>query len=389
MVQDYHHGVRVIEINEGTRPIRTVETAVIGLVATANDADIDFFPLNQPVLITDIFAAISNAGATGTLLKSLTAIKAETNPLMVVVRVNADSDDDITTSNVIGTVENNIKTGLQAFYSCKTKLGVKPRILVAPGLDNLAVATELASIAGKTRSFAYINIHGANNITEAYEYRKNFASREIMFIWPESEIWDNKKSARTDSFLTATAAGLRAKLDDEIGWHKTISNIPINGIIGINKDISFDLQSPNTDAGYLNAHEITTIINEGGYRFWGSRTCSDDPLFAFENYTRTAQILADTIAEAHRHFVDRPVNKTLIRDILDSINAKFRQLVSQGYLIGAEAWFDPKLNDKTALKAGKLYIDYDYTPVPPAENIMLHQRITDRYLIDLAKSIAN
>ena len=38
MATDYHHGVRVIEINEGTRPIRTISTAVIGLVATAPDA---------------------------------------------------------------------------------------------------------------------------------------------------------------------------------------------------------------------------------------------------------------------------------------------------------------------------------------------------------------
>ena len=38
MAQDYHHGIRVVEINEGTRPIRTVATAVIGLVATAPDA---------------------------------------------------------------------------------------------------------------------------------------------------------------------------------------------------------------------------------------------------------------------------------------------------------------------------------------------------------------
>jgi phage tail sheath protein FI len=29
-MRDYHHGVRVIEINEGTRPIRTVSTAVVG-----------------------------------------------------------------------------------------------------------------------------------------------------------------------------------------------------------------------------------------------------------------------------------------------------------------------------------------------------------------------
>lgn len=38
MAQDYHHGIRVVEINGGTRPIRTVATAVIGLVATAPEA---------------------------------------------------------------------------------------------------------------------------------------------------------------------------------------------------------------------------------------------------------------------------------------------------------------------------------------------------------------
>lgn len=39
MAQDYHHGVRVIEINEGTRPIRTISTAIVGVVCTADDAD--------------------------------------------------------------------------------------------------------------------------------------------------------------------------------------------------------------------------------------------------------------------------------------------------------------------------------------------------------------
>ena len=38
MPDQYHHGVRVLEINEGTRTIRTVATAIIGLVATAPEA---------------------------------------------------------------------------------------------------------------------------------------------------------------------------------------------------------------------------------------------------------------------------------------------------------------------------------------------------------------
>ena len=39
MPADYHHGVRVIEVNEGTRPIRLIDTSVIGMVCTAQDAD--------------------------------------------------------------------------------------------------------------------------------------------------------------------------------------------------------------------------------------------------------------------------------------------------------------------------------------------------------------
>lgn len=39
MAQDYHHGVRVVEVNEGTRSITTVSTAIVGMVCTGDDAD--------------------------------------------------------------------------------------------------------------------------------------------------------------------------------------------------------------------------------------------------------------------------------------------------------------------------------------------------------------
>ena len=32
-LDQYHHGVRVAEVNDGTRTIRTVSTAVIGVVS--------------------------------------------------------------------------------------------------------------------------------------------------------------------------------------------------------------------------------------------------------------------------------------------------------------------------------------------------------------------
>lgn len=90
---DYHHGVEVIEINDGTRTISTVSTAIIGMVCTASDADAKTFPLNEPVLITSVQTAIGKAGKKGTLAKSLQAIADQCKPVIVVVRVPEGVDD--------------------------------------------------------------------------------------------------------------------------------------------------------------------------------------------------------------------------------------------------------------------------------------------------------
>lgn len=393
MPDEYHHGVRVIEINEGTRPIRTIATAIIGLVFTASDADADFFPLNKPVLITSVRQALSMAGTLGTGAKVFDAIADQTNPMIVAVRVaegEGEDDEEIeaaTNTNVIGDSSTGAYTGMKALLAAKSQLGVQPRILVAPGLDTLPVATELVSLAQELRAFTYVTAWDCETKEEAVAYRDNFGAREVMVIWPDFISFNTATSANDVMWATARAAGMRSKLDEEIGWHKTLSNVPVNGVTGISKDVSWDLQNPNTDAGYLNSNEITTLIREKGFRFWGSRTCTEDPLFAFENYTRTAQVLMDTIAEAHLWAIDKPLNPSLVRDIIEGINAKFRNLKALGYIIDGSAWYDPDANDAVTLKNGQLFIDYDYTPVPPLENLMFRQRITDRYLVDFAALI--
>lgn len=389
-MSDYHHGVRVVEINEGTRPSRTVSTAVIGLVATGPAADETAFPLNTPVLVTDLYAAMGKAGNGGTLRRTLATIANETRALCVVVRVAEGQDDAATTANIIGGVDaaTGQKLGMQALTTAETKFGVKPRILGVPELDNESVASELAGIAQKLRAFAYVSAFDCQTKEEAAMYRENFGQREVMVLWPNFQAFDADAGETRPLSAVAKALGHRAKLDNDIGWHKTLSNMPVNGVTGITKDLSWDLQDPATDAGYLNAADVTTLINKTGFRFWGSRTCSADPLFAFESYTRTAQVLADTVAEAHLWAVDRPMHPSLVRDIIEGLNAKFRELTRRGYILGGSAWFDDSLNSPEVLKSGKLYIDYDYTPVPPLEDLTLQQRITDRYLVDFAERVA-
>ncbi|WP_211465714.1 phage tail sheath protein [Collimonas silvisoli] len=388
MATDYHHGVRVIEINEGTRPIRTVSTAVIGLIATAEDANPAAFPLDTPVLLTNVIAELGRAGTKGTLRRSLESIGAQTKPFTIVVRVAEGKDEAETTSNVIGTTTASGKyTGIKALLAAQARLGVKPRILGAPGLDTKPVTNALVSVAQQMRSFVYASAHGCLTKEEAVAYRKDFGQRELMLLWPDFVNWDTATNAETTMAASAYALGLRAKLDEEVGWHKTLSNMVVNGPTGISADVFWDLQDPATDASYLNSQGVTTLVNSNGFRFWGSRTCEAGGYFYFENYTRTAQIVADTMAEAHMAYNDVPMHPSLVKDMIESINAKFRDLIRGGYLLGGSAWFDPEYNSKENLKYGKLAIDYDYTPVPPLENLVFQQRITDRYLAEFAAAV--
>lgn len=385
----YHHGVRVVEVNEGTRTITTPSTSVIGIVCTGPDADASAFPLNKPVLITNVLAATEKAGTSGTLLPTLQAIASQVNTLVVAVRVTAGETDAETVANLIGTsTATGEYTGIKALLAAQSLLGVKPRIIGVPGLDSLPVATELVATAKKLRGMAYISAFGCQTKEEAVAYRDGFNARELMVIWPDFTVFDSLTKTSTTGFSAARALGLRAKIDKEQGWHKTLSNVAVDGVTGLSKAVFWDLQDPDTDAGYLNANEVTTVINHQGFRFWGSRTCSDDPLFIFENYTRTAQVLADTIAEAHLWAIDKPLTPSLVKDIVEGINAKFRELKTQGYIVDGKAWYNTDFNDIATLKTGRLYIDYDYTPVPPLEDLTFQQRITDRYLANFETQVA-
>ena len=196
---DYHHGLRVIELSDGIRPIRTIATAIQGLVATADDADPLVFPENQAVLITNTQAAVAKAGKNGTLAKALQAMSNQANSVCVVVRVPTAVDEAAQTANVVGTVTTEGKyTGLKALLVAKSKLGVQPRILGAPGLDTQAVATELVVIAKKLRAFAYAFAWGCKTKEEVVAYREAFAARELMIVWPNFLAF-NTTTAKTES----------------------------------------------------------------------------------------------------------------------------------------------------------------------------------------------
>ena len=79
---------------------------------------------------------------------------------------------------------------------------------------------------------------------EAIAYRENFSQREGMLIWPDFINFDTVLQADATAYATARALGLRAKIDEQTGWHKTLSNVGVNGVTGLSADVFWDLQDP-------------------------------------------------------------------------------------------------------------------------------------------------
>jgi len=377
------HGLTITESATGPRPVKEASLAVIGLVATAAGSTEPLttalnaaFPLNTPVLVDNIRTAISNAGDSGTLKSALEAIADQTTPIMVVVRVAPDEDPEVEEANVLGGVTDDVYTGMQALLSAEQVVGVKPRILGTPGLNTADITAELVVIAKKLRAFAYaapVGETAAAVITE----RESYSARELMLIWP-----DTTNGFQGDAI--ARAMGLRARIDEEQGWHKTLSNVAMDGVTGIDRDLHFDLLDPSTPVGVLNDADITTIIRKTGFRFWGNRTCSDAPEFAFESAVRTSHALQDEIADIMQPFMDNPMTTALIKDILETGNARYRKLVTAGRIVGAQMFFDAEDNNAADLAAGRPKFRIEYTPAAPLENPEIGLVITDYYYTGFA-----
>lgn len=384
------HGLTITESATGVRTIARSSMAVIGLIATStavapeNQGAIDAaFPLNTPVLVTSVDAAAGKAGSAGTLKAALEAIGDEASPLVIVVRVAEGEDQAETDANVIGATDGNVYTGLQALLAAETVVGKRPRILGAPGLDTQAVVAEMVIAARKLRAMVYASAIG-DDIAEVTTYRGEFSARELMLLWPDS-------SPVFAGDIVARTLGLRARIDEEQGWHKTVSNVPFYGVTGVTKNVHFDLLDNDTDAGVLNDAQVTTIIRQSGYRLWGNRTTAgeEQPEFSFESAVRTSHALQDIIAAAVLPFLDQPMTVARVKDLMETVNAEFRRLVVEGKIMGAEIFFDADANTPEQLAAGRPNFRIQYTPVAPMENPQVSLVITDFYYSGFADQLAN
>lgn len=391
MPETFLHGVEVVEIDAGPRPIRTVRSGVIGIVGTAPDADPLAFPLNTPVLIAGSRKAAAGLDTTGdgegTLPAAIDGIFDQVGAVVVVIRVDVGADEAATLANVVGGVnatDGNYE-GVHALLGAESTLGVVPRLLCAPGFTHQRigatanpVVSELLGIADRLR--AMILADGPNTTdAAALAYAGDFGSARVYVVDPWVKVMDGDGAIVVEP-PSARVAGLIAKIDNDRGFWHSPSNQVINGIVGTARPVDFVLGDANCRANLLNEGKVATIIRQDGFRLWGNRTLSSDPKWQFMSVRRIGDILNDSLLRAHLWAVDRNITKTYVDEVVAGVNGYMASLRAQGAILGGQCWADPDLNTPANITQGKVFFNFDFTPPYPAEHLTFRSHLVDTYI---------
>ncbi len=378
MPEQFLHGVEVVEIDSGPRPIRTVKSSVIGVVGTAPEAlDVDF-PINTPVLIAGSRLEAVKLGSTGTLPQALDGIFDQAGAMVVVIRVDAGVDE------TTGAYQ-----GVQALLAAESVVKVVPRILCAPGFTHQRptdaanpVVAELLGIADRMRAVIIADGPNSNDV-DAISYRQDWGSARVYVVDPWVTVW-NTTTNSTDSLpASARVAGMIAKSDNERGFWWSPSNREIYGIMGTSRPVDFVLGDTNCRANHLNENEVATIIQQDGYRLWGNRTCSSDPKWTMLSVRRTADMIHDSLQRAHLWAVDRNISKTYVEDVVNGVQYYLNHLKAIGAILGGTVWADPELNTPEQIADSKVYFDFDFTPPYPAEHVTFRSHLINDYISEV------
>ena len=385
MPEQFLHGVDVIELDGGSRPIRTVRSSVIGLVGTAADADADIFPINTPVLIAGSRTEAAKLGAAGTLPSAIDGIFDQAGAVVIIVRVEHDADANQQLANIIGGVEasTGMYQGVHALLGAESALGFAPKLLVVPGFTHeKAVVSEMLGIADRLRAIIIADGPSTND-ADAITYRNEFGSPRVYLVDPAAKVFDTVTATEVNQPMSPRVAGLIAKSDNDRGFWWSPSNVEIYGIVGTERNIDFTLGDSNARANLLNENEVATVINQKGYRLWGNRTCSSDPKWAFVSVRRTADLINESVLRAHLWAVDRNISATYIEDVVEGVNDYLRHLKAIGAIVGGTCWADPDLNTPDQIEQGKVYFDFDFSPSYPAEHVTFRSSLVNDYLEEI------
>ena len=272
-----------------------------------------------------------------------------------------------------------IVSGLGVIDACMSMVGIIPDLICAPGYSHLStvaaiMATKAEGINGLFRAKALVDVDcSAEGVTEysaltPWKNKNNMVDPNQILCWPQVKLGEYQ------FHMSTQLAGLMAKVDTDNAGIPYES--PSNKCYKMDcccledgTEVNLTFEQSNIIAGY----GIVTALNFMSMG-WTARNnytacypANTDVKDQFIPVSRMFDFVGNTLIRTFWSKLDKPMNRRLIDNILDTCNIWLNGLVGGEYLLGARAEYLESENSLVDLMAGILHIHIYITPPSPMQ----------------------
>jgi hypothetical protein len=168
-------------------------------------------------------------------------------------------------------------------------------------------------------------------------------------------------------------AGIYARTDASVGFHKAPANEIVEGILDLQSNITIEIQCQLNEIGV----NCIRSFARRGIRVWGARTLSGHRNWRYVNVRRIFLTLVRWIEHNMNDLVFESNEPSLWDRVRERLGGYCYELFERGALKGrdpAEAYFvkcDAEINPLEIREAGQLICEVGLAPIAPAEFILI------------------
>ncbi len=266
--------------------------------------------------------------------------------------------------------------------ACMTAVGKIPDLLLAPGYSHDTVvaailATKAAGINGLFGAKCLIDCDSTEEgVTEysqlsGYKNKNNFVDVNQILCWPQVKLGEYQ------FHLSTQLAGLMAQVDTSNGGcpyeSPSNKNLKMDACcLADGAEVNLTWEQVNLIAGDWG---VVTAINfmSMGWTAKGNYTaCYPGNTDVKDQFIPVSQMfdwVGNTIIRTFWSKLDKPMNRRLIDNVLDTSNIWLNGQISAEHLLGARAEMLEEENNLLDLMAGIIHIHIYITPPSPAQEI--------------------
>jgi hypothetical protein len=252
----------------------------------------------------------------------------------------------------------------------------------AVGTVGNPVVAELIGVLEKLRAVAIVDGQDTTDAA-AVLWRETINSDRIYPVDVKHLVFDTELDAYVPQPASPRFAGVQARVDRQFGFWWSLSNKPINGIVGVSRVVNY-----GDHANYLNENHVNTTINLGeGFITWGNRVATGIDLNKFISVRRTMDFINEAMEAAYLEFVDKPFSVANLKFMIESGNAFMQTLRAEGAILNGRVWLDPERNTNEEMAQGRVTLGIDFEPPAPMEDIRMIAHRNIRYYAELRERV--